>query len=162
MNTVEKKIEKFLKSHISKIEVPRTLFENIMKNVTIDSLYRNIDMKVSRPSPYQLTYSYFMKKIAYIGIPVVVVALIAIIAIGRSNSKVAYQDQTHGEDSTQTSQQTQTFTKDSSIDSIAASFNAGADADATTASSESEDGQALDSDLQNYNNIQNYDYQNNF
>lgn len=102
-----------------------------------------------------------MKKILYIGIPVVVVVLIAIIAVNHSNnSKVAYEDQNNG--SVTTSGQKETFTKDSSIDSITASFDADADADARKASRESEDGEALQSDLQDYNSIQNYDYQNNY
>ena len=138
----------------------------IMKDVTNQSICRNIDTKVSGrsiPSIYQLIYYKFMKKIAYIGIPIVVIVLIAVVALNRSNTKVAYQGTDSGTitGEEQASSQGQTFTKDSSIDSIAASFDADADTDGTNASAESEDDQTMQQDLQNYNDLKTYDYENN-
>ncbi len=157
MDHEEKKTEQFLKNTISRISAPRELFEDTLKSVTSEREYRKVgetkgEMANIPSDYYKVTSSYFfMKKSTSIGISIAVLALIVIVGVTRSNPhpKLPYN-----------SVQTENFTKDSSVDSIVASFNADADTDATLASSESEDDQALQGDLQDYNDISTYSYEN--
>ena len=160
MNTQEDKIEDFLKEQTLQVNIPRELFDRTIDIVTNTDQYRNIYQKANIPSIYQIINNFFMKKIAYIGVPLLIVALIAIVAINKNSgdTQVTYQEPKK--------EQGQVVNKaviasDSSIDSILASFKSDADSDATIASSESEDDAALQAELQEYNNIKSTDYANN-
>ena len=160
MNTQEDKIEDFLKEQTLQVNIPRELFDRTIDIVTNTDQYRNIYQKANTPSIYQIINNFLMKKIAYIGVPLLIVALIAIVAINKNSgdTQVTYQEPKK--------EQGQVVNKaviasDSSIDSILASFKSDADSDATIASSESEDDAALQAELQEYNNIKSTDYANN-
>ncbi|HWA31935.1 MAG TPA: hypothetical protein VG694_00570, partial [Candidatus Paceibacterota bacterium] len=143
---------------------PRALFESALRSVTEKGAERITGEKADVPSPYyKLTFSKFMKKAVYIGVPIVAVLLIAVAVAHRSNKtpEVAMNSQeTSSSEAPSAVLPQDKVTKDSSIDSIAASFAADADADASAADQSSED-QELESDLNNYNDLQTYGYENN-
>ena len=172
MKTPEEKIEQFLKNRMSSVHPSRTLFEETLNHVTNTSVHRITTEKAGIPSPYQLTNNFIMKKIALIGVPIIVLALVAIVAIKKpsTDTKVAYQEPTSSEVTNQDTSSTgilnevtsqSNVSPDASVDSIIASFNAEADADATLASFESQDDTDLLTQLQDYNNIKTTDYENN-
>ena len=91
----ENNIEQFLKKQASFVEPSRDLFESTMKDVTKQESHRNTKQRANVLSPYQLTSYFFMKKIAYIGVPLVVVALAVAVTVKNPSSpdtKMAYQE----------------------------------------------------------------------
>jgi len=172
MKNHEEKIEQFLKNRMSSVHPSRTLFEETLNHVTNTSVHRITTEKAGIPSPYQLINNFIMKKIALIGFPVIVLAIVAIVTIKKPiiDTKVVYEESTSSQITNQGVANTGVLTEitsqgnvssDTSIDSIIASFNADAEADATLASSETQDDADLLTQLQDYNNIKTTDYENN-
>jgi len=166
MDTLEKDIEIKIKNRLSHIKPSRSLFEStINKSVTSEPASRYNKEKASVSSFYKLINNLIMitKKNLLFGVPVVVVAVIAIIFIAKSPDKV----QPIAMNSTPVLQEQKTTSNNnliatkkedlSSVDSIIASFNQDAETDAVIAAAESDDTTLLKIELQKYNNIKTYE-----
>lgn len=155
METLEKEIEEKIKNRLSHIKPSRDLFESTMRSVTQEEVNRSNKEEASRLSLYQLIKNILIKKNLLVGVPIVIVAIIAIIFLTKTpkietiaNNVVPQENGTTGP---------QMAEDTSSIDSIVASFNKEADAEAAIAGSGNEDIAPLTAELQDYNNIKNYE-----
>jgi hypothetical protein len=163
MDTQEKKIEEKTKSYLLHIKPSKVLFEDTLKKaVTEGSAYRYSREKAPVLSFYQLINNYInMKKKLLIGVPVGLVALVVIFFATQSLDKAMpiaknpiVVPQINGNILDK-----KIVKEDDSIDSIIASFNEEAEDDAKVALSESEETTSLMVELQDYNNIKTYTYE---
>jgi hypothetical protein len=163
MDTQEKKIEEKIKSYLLHIKPSQVLFEDTLKKAVTDgNVHRYSREKAPGLSFYQLINSYInMKKKLLIGVPVGLVALVVVFFSIQSidqvmpiakNSIVVPQINGNILDK-------KIVKEDDSIDSIIASFNDEAEDDAKVALSESEEATSLMVELQDYNNIKIYTYE---
>ncbi len=142
MENEEIKIENFLKTKISKLVPSRTLFQNVTK--VKDE--RNTYMKAGIPSPYQLNTSFFMKKIAFVGIPLLVIAFLVINKMDVKKDELAQVD---------------TTMYNESVDSIIDSFSTDDESDITLAQSEQDETNQLETEIDLFNNFKTSPYENN-
>ena len=163
MDTQEKKIEEKIKSYLLHIKPSQVLFEDTLKKAVTDgNVHRYSREKAPVLSFYQLINNYInMKKKLLIGVPVGLVALVVIFFATQSLDKAMLiaknpivVPQTNGN-----IMDNKIVKEDDSIDSIIASFNDEAEDDAKVALSESEETTSLMVELQDYNNIKIYTYE---
>lgn len=167
----EKDIENKIKEKLSHIKPTYALFENTLnKYVTEEDVYRNNKQKASKLSTYQLINN-IMKKNILIGIPVTVIAIVAIILVTKSPNKatpLANNSLTPGQNeniipnnnAVDVGHSVQNQKEDnSSVNSILASFDNDAKSDALVAGEESNDMTTIMAELENYNNIKTNSYE---
>ncbi len=165
-NTIENTIEQFLKKQASSVYPSKDLFEGTMNDVTKQEAHRITSQEAVMLSPYQVTSYFFMKKIAYIGIPLAVIALVAVVAVKKNspssgtNTKVTYQDTSSSQAKPVAGNTPSTSSSDTSLDDVVDRILADANADASAISSESNEGTSLQAELQEYNNLKTTDYEN--
>lgn len=160
MDKDDKKIEEFLKSRIDAVSPSRASFDAVLKSVTDGKSIRNI----KGSEHYKLT-SFSMSKFVKIGLPVALIAIVAVVAVGKPKTDVfVVNDTTPSSNVEQSATKTSpeiTITKDSSGDEILASFFADAEADAMVASAESEDETYMNSQVDAFNSFNQTRYENN-
>ncbi len=163
MDKQEKKIEEKIKSYLLHIKPSQVLFEDTLKkSVTEGNAYRYNREKAPVLSFYQLINNYVnMKKKFLIGVPVGLVVLVVIFFATQSLDKAIpivknpiVVPQINGNILDK-----KIVKEDDSIDSIITSFNKDAEDDAKVALSESEETTTLMVELQDYNNIKTYTYE---
>lgn len=166
----ELKNEKKLKDLIFKIEPNKDSFNELMKSVTSDDLSRNRIMRDEIPSPYKSNYQFFVKKFAYIGVPVFMLAAYLIFvntnsndgrnAIQGINPPIVQSDNSNSDvkvaDSNSVSAE---VSKDASVDSIISGIISDSEADTSLAMNDNGDDLLIQNELNNYNsiNLNNYD-----
>lgn len=177
MNTIfpnENNIEQFLKKQASFVEPSRDLFESTIKDVTKQESHRNTKQRANVLSPYQLTSYFFMKKIAYIGVPLVVVALAVAVTVKNPSSpdtKMAYQESSSQVETASNSNSNNTTNTQNGNNPSSAASNANAsiddivdgliaDAASDVSTSDSNEEASLETELQDYNNLKTTDYEN--
>lgn len=166
MNTEEKNIEEKLKARFSHIVPNKKMFDETMEQVTKEGLDRSIILKGSLPSPYQSTYTIFVKKITYIGLPIIaLVALLIYINVGVTTvneqplaiqptdlQNVEMPVDVQGSDVVVSP--TKDFAIDTtSIDTITASISLDSDADIQLAINDKEEDSIVNAELDNYNSV---------
>ncbi len=151
----DKKIEAFLKSRIESVRPSRSVFENVTNKLP----NRNSGEKLN----YQLT-TFSMSKFLKIGVPIALIAIVAIVAVGKPKTEtLVINDDTSAKSATESKIQNSpeiVVNKDSSGDEILASFFADAEADAVVASSESEDETYMNSQIDAFISFNQTNYEN--
>lgn len=151
----DEELELKIKKVVSGIKPSPKFFEQTMKIVTENKIHRYNNTKESVPSPYKLIKTFIMKKSLLIGVPFIALLIIAVMVSKKQPSEMSFKkveesrlavNDTQGEDLT-------------SIDSIVASFNSEATAETTINTDESYEEQMLYSDLEDYNNLKTYTYE---
>ncbi len=160
----EKDIEEKLKNDFSKVSPDREKFYQMMQSVTKQNINRNRYAEGDTPSPYQINYfSYFMKKITYISIPVVLVAAFLIfINIDKANDTGTMNGITSiaptGGLSVAEKQEVVSY-DNMDVDSIVDDVFASIDDDSSLAINDSNDDTFINSELEGYSSIQTNNYE---
>lgn len=156
----DKKIEEFLKSRIEAVSPSRASFGAVLKSVTDGESIRNI-----KSSEHHKLTSFSMSKFLKIGIPVALIAIVAVVAVGKPKTEVVVVNDnapsSNVEQSVAKTSPEIVVNKDSSGDEILASFFADAEADAMVASAESEDETYMNSQVDAFNSFNETRYENN-
>lgn len=156
MDKDDQKIEAFLKSRVRSVRPSEALFERVTNEV--------VNRNIKSSEHYKLT-SFSMSKFLKIGVPVALIAIVAIVAVGKPKTEMlVVNDDTSVsgkiESTTETSPEI-VINKNSSGDEILASLFADADSDAMVASSESEDEVYMNSQIDAFNSFNQTKYENN-
>lgn len=176
MDNEENKIEESLQKRFSHIAPPRELFNKTMEQVTKEGLNRSIILKGDQPSPYQSTYSIFVKKITFIGIPIVALAAyLIIINTGVLTPKNTPTDSPLAVESGEvvnngsqivsppiqiTENTNPSLAIDTtSVDTIVDSLIMSADADIALAINDTEEDSAINAELDYYNSVKSNTYE---
>ncbi len=157
----EKNIEEKLKEDLSRVSPNRSQFDKMMASVTEEQFNRNNMVKENIPSPYQTTYSYFMKKITYISIPVVLVAAYFIFVNIKTDNNVNSLINTQPMGITAVNEQAndnQTF-ENQDTDSIIDGMFAEIESESSLAINDSEDEAFINSELEAYSSINTINYE---
>ncbi|HXK38373.1 MAG TPA: hypothetical protein VJ579_04885 [Candidatus Paceibacterota bacterium] len=175
MEQEDQKIEVQLKERLARIVPPPSSFKETKDAVTNEMLRRHILEKAPIPSPYQSVVSFIMNKTMLIGVPVAVVAVIALMFVLKpnvtnnvgENNKVAVAPV--AEESVTPTAAAPTpapvaprpvaNVDTSSIDSITAGFLADANMDAATVLGDQSDQIAVNAELSNYDTVKTTAYE---
>ncbi len=141
---MQNETEKEIQNRLSHIVPPRRLFDNVMKSVTNSEAERSNKMRESIPST-GLRSQFFLKKFLSFGVPVAVIAVALMLVISPDRKEVALIENQSIEEV---------------IDSIITEMIEESSAESLIAASESEEEMAINDQLQTYNDIKNYSYEN--
>lgn len=169
MNTPDKEIEKIIKEKLSSLKPSRSVFDEIMKNVTTKEDIRYTGGKDDMIlSPYQTTSQIFMKKLIMIGTPVFALILVAVISTKTTTWPTSAMPETKTTDNNisanidsndvNTQKDTTNLNVNETIDDVFASIMSDIEADNVSITLEEEDTNTINTELQNYNNVKNTNY----
>lgn len=171
----ESKIEAQLKERLARVAPHPGSFERTKEAVTDETLREHILEKAPIPSPYQSIVSYTMNKVLLIGIPVAIVAVIALVMVFRpttsvDNGPVAVVPPTAEQPvapapvapapvAVAPSQPMASNVDTSSIDSISSGFLADASASVGMVTNDTSDQTAINSELATYDTVKSTSYE---
>lgn len=155
MDKEDQKIEEFLKNRISAISPLRAVFDRVTNQIP------NRNNKVK---DYKLI-NFVMTKGQYVGLALGVIAIVAIVSVSKSDTKLAMtnDEQVQTDTGSQFTNEKKVVTEDpskQSADEIMASFYADADSEATYANSESEEDAYMNSQIDAFTSFNETNYEN--
>ncbi len=172
MDTQDHEIEAQLKERLARVVPSRASFDAMREQVVTKAAeHRSTYREASVPSPYQSLFSFIMNKTMLIGVPVAVIAVVAVILVMKPNNvdttKVAMIPPQQEQAAQRVDQNAQAPANPapvaanvdtSSIDSITSGFMADANADAASVTNDTSDQTAVNADLANYDTVKTNPY----
>lgn len=174
MDTEEKNIEENLKARFSHIAPSRVSFNKAVEQVTKENDNRSIIVRGEMPSPYQSIYTNFVKKITYIGLPIIALAALIIFINTGVKTTVKEAPLAIQQNGMQADEKTAVApTQDNvvapvnnlaidttSVDTIISKLISDSDADILLAMNDKDEDSIVNAELDNYNSIKSTTYEN--
>jgi hypothetical protein len=175
MEQEDQEIEVQLKERLARVAPPPSSFAKAKEAVTNETLRRHILEKAPIPSPYQSVVSFIMNKTMLIGVPVAVIAVIALMFVFKpsvsnndAGNKVAVAPLVEESAAPVAAKPAPapvaalpvvSNVDTSSIDSISSGFLADADLDAATVLADQTDQAAVNAELSAYDTVKTTAYE---